>query len=56
MATASELTKQVMDEMYKGLPPSRIDKVLGLREGDAHDIVVAEWLRDKLRGARNYYD
>lgn len=37
----------VMECHNKGMPPSEINKLLGIR--DAHDIIVREWAIDKER-------
>lgn len=42
----SFLVRRMMDE---GLPPSRIDKLLGYKPGTAHDCMVQLWKLDKER-------
>ena len=51
-APPEELAEEVMRLHREGRPPSHIDAMLGLRVRTAHDIVVAEWARDKGANAR----
>lgn len=38
---------EVMRMLRGGFEPSRIDRVLGLESGTAHDLIVQEWAADK---------
>ena len=48
--------RRVMEHMHQGHAPSEIDSAMMLRRGEAHDIVVDFWYREKVRGRRKYIE